>query len=70
MAKPKVKGKTLLEKLEESLTKLIDDMDVKDEDAPKISLTDRMKVYDRVLKLEQLKSGIDDTGDTAGFGDD
>ena len=65
-AKPKA---GLLDKLETSLTGLIADMDKKgNEDA--YTLTDRMKIYDRVLKLSALKLGIQDKDDGAGFSDE
>lgn len=63
------KPKGLLDTLEESLTDLIADMDKKGCET-KYSLTDRMKVYDRVLKLEALKQGIGADDESAGFKDD
>jgi hypothetical protein len=65
----KKKPATLLDKMETSLTALIADMDSK---TPKeeYTLTDRMKVYDRVLKLEALKQGIQQDDEGAGFVDD
>jgi hypothetical protein len=65
-AKPKA---GLLDKLEKSLTDLIADMDKKG-NTDSYSLTDRMKVYDRVLKLEALKQGIGNGDEGAGFEDD
>lgn len=67
MSKKKPAG--LLDKLEASLTGLIADMDKKGCEA-KYTLTDRMKVYDRVLKLEALKQGVKGGDDGAGFTDD
>jgi len=67
MTKPKSQ-KGLLDNLESSLKNLIADMDKKGCES-KYTLTDRMKVYDRVLKLEQLKQGIRGGDDGAGFED-
>ncbi len=65
------KNKTvgLLDKLETSLTGLIADMDKKGNEE-KYSLTDRMKTYDRVIKLESLKQGVKSGDDGAGFADE
>jgi hypothetical protein len=65
----KKKTAGLLDKLETSLTSLIADMDKKG-NTEAYTLTDRMKVYDRVLKLEALKQGIGDKDDGAGFKDE
>lgn len=59
----------LLDTLEASLKNLLSEMDKK-ENAEKYSLTDKMKVFDRVLKLEALKQGIGDGDDGKGFNDD
>jgi hypothetical protein len=67
IAKKKTVG--LLAKLETSLTALIADMDAKNREVA-YTLTDRMKVYDRVLKLEALKQGIGDSDEGEGFKDD
>lgn len=66
-AKKKTAG--LLDKLETSLTGLIADMDKKG-NTDAYTLTDRMKIYDRVLKLSALKLGIQDKDDGAGFSDE
>lgn len=66
-AKKKTAG--LLDKLEVSLTNLIADMDKKGNEE-RYSLTDRMKTYDRVLKLAALKLGVKGDGDGDGFKDD
>ena len=60
---------TLLKKMETSLTSLIAEMDKKGNET-KYSLTDRMKVCDRVLKLEGLKAKIEDVGYGTGFHSD
>jgi len=65
----KKKPAGLLEKMEASLTALIADMDKKGREDG-YTLTDRMKVYDRVLKLEALKQGIGDGDEGAGFNED
>ncbi len=57
---------TLLEEFEVSLGKLMRQMDKN----PETSLSDRMKVYDRVLKLGQIKLKIVDDDETSGFIDD
>ncbi len=67
MSKKKPAG--LLDKLETSLTGLIADMDKKG-NTDAYTLTDRMKVYDRVLKLEALKQGVKGDGEGSGFDDD
>ena len=66
-AKKKTAG--LLDKLETSLTGLIADMDKKG-NTDAYTLTDRMKIYDRVLKLSALKLGVKGGDDGAGFEDD
>lgn len=68
MTKPPKKPVGLLEKMEKSLTALIADMDSKNPD-DEYTLTDRMKIYDRVLKLEALKQGLPDDS-SSGFEDD
>ena len=59
----------LLDKLETSLTAILTDMDSKN---PKTtySLTDKMKIFDRIIKLESLKQGVKGDDDGAGFEDD
>lgn len=64
--KPKA---VLLDRFEKSLVALLDDMDKKGNEE-KYSLTDRMKLGDRILKLESLKQGIVDKNDGEGFNDD
>jgi hypothetical protein len=47
--------------LESSLKRLIGDLDSKgDGSDPKYSLLDKLRVYDRALKLEQIKHRIQD----------
>jgi hypothetical protein len=57
---------SLLDELEKSLAKLMKKMD-SDLNA---TLTDKMKIYDRVLKLSQIKMKINDDNETSGFDDD
>jgi len=65
----KKKPAGLLEKMEVSLTSILTDMDSRN---PKVaySLTDKMKIFDRIIKLEQLKQGINGDDDGAGFSDE
>lgn len=57
------KDEKLLDELEKSMTKRMRKM----ENDPDCTVTDMMKIYDRVLKLEALKKKKDDFG--AGFFD-
>ena len=59
------KPKSILDQLEDSLMKLMKKLD-KD---PEATLTDKMKVADRILKLSQIKLKIDDDNETSGFDD-
>lgn len=61
-------------KVNKQLEKIINDLlkevngDKKDtENKPLFSLTDKMKVIDRALKLEALKLSVDDSGYGSGF---
>ena len=58
----------LLDTMEASLKKLLADMD-KEANKEEYTLTDRMKVFDRVIKLEQLKQGLNPDDEGKGFED-
>lgn len=64
MTKPKDKG--INPKLEEHINKLMKEV-MSDKDA---SITDKMKVIDRALKLEALKQKMDDSSFGTGFHDE
>ena len=71
MAKPPKEDKSLLDDLEVSLkallTEINQDIKLKTE---KFTLTDRMKVYDRILKLGEIQLKITDDNESSGFDDD
>lgn len=67
MAKNPVKELPLLDVLADSLRH---DLEIVSADSYQGTLTDKMKIYDRVLKLEQVRLKIDDDDETSGFGDD
>ena len=64
MSKPKDKA------LNPELEKYLNDMLKKSRSDPGMSLTDKMKIVDRVLKFEQLKAKMTDDGFGSGFHDD
>lgn len=66
MAKDDKKANKLLDDLEVQINKLVKDT-MKD---PTATLTDKVKVLDRALKLAQIKSKIDDDDEGSGFVDD
>lgn len=59
-AKPK-KEATLLDDLEDFLKKMMKQADAGMSEGEPMSLTDKMKIADRVLKLEALKAKMDDS---------
>ena len=63
MAKPKEKGNPELERI---LTRLMKEVC----GSPEATLTDKMRVIDRVLKLEQMKQKMADDTMGSGFHDD
>lgn len=56
-------------KLEKMITDLLKEVNSgkNDDGTAKYSLTDKMKVVDRALKLEALKLKVDDSGYGSGF---
>jgi len=67
MSKPKPKSSGVNAELEKFLTKMMKEAMTSHE----MSLTDKMKIADRVLKLEALKAKLTDDGFGSGFyGDD
>ena len=63
-AKPKERG------LNPELERYLNDLMKKAQKDPDMSLTDRMKIVDRVLKFEQLRIKMTDDGFGTGFHDD
>ena len=66
MATPKKQEVSLLDELEKSLAKLMRKM----ENDPDATLTDKMKVADRILKVAMIKLKINDEDESSGFDDD
>jgi hypothetical protein len=68
-AKPKKETNTL-EALEAFLVKMMEQADAGLVEGMPMSLTDKMKIADRVLKLEALKAKMDDSTFGSAFDDD
>lgn len=60
------KPESLIDNLEKALAKEMKKL----ENDTESSLTDKMKVYDRVLKLCAIKLKMDEEGESSGFDDD
>ena len=67
--KPK-KAASTLDALEAFLVKMMDQADAGYADGDPMSLTDKMKIADRVLKLEALKAKMDDSTFGSAFDDE
>ena len=69
MSRKEVSNKTL-DALEKFLVKMMKQADAGISDGDPMSLTDKMKIADRVLKLEALKAKMDDSTFGSAFGDE
>ena len=67
--KPEKKNSTL-DELEKFLVKMMKQADRGMSDGETMSLTDKMKIADRVLKLEALKAKMDDSTFGSAFDED
>lgn len=68
--KPAKKAANTLEALEEFLVKMMKEADAGYAAGEPMSLTDKMKIADRVLKLEALKAKMDDSTFGSAFDDE
>ncbi len=70
MVTKKVEKNTTLDELEKFLVKMMKQANSGHADGEPMSLTDRMKIADRVLKLEALKAKMDDSTFGSAFDDE
>ena len=67
---PKKPAESLLDELEKSLKALLADIDKdKKEKTERYTLTDKMKIFDRVLKHSMITMKIVDDSESSGFND-